>query len=83
MFKGDAKIDSEVTSASIVLDLAPVIDKLEGISDVSVGLNGYPSVYHTYEEYMEHIQASLAKMKEAGVDEVIAELQKQVDALYQ
>lgn len=83
MFKGDAKIDSEVTSASIVLDLAPVIDKLEGISDVSVGLNGYPSVYDTYEEYMEHIQASLAKMKEAGVDEVIAELQKQVDALYQ
>lgn len=48
------------------------------IHDVSVGINGYPGYHHTPEEYMEHMQASLAKMKEAGVDEVIAELQREM-----
>lgn len=71
-------------SVPVLLDLEPMADKIDTIHNLWIGFNGklggYPWQHRTKEEVLQMLEVTQKKLKEAGIDEVIDELQKQVDA---
>lgn len=69
-------------SVPVLLDLEPMADKIDTIHNLwkELQLGGYPWRHRTKEEVLQMLEVTQKKLKEAGIDEVIMELQKQVDA---
>ena len=78
------RLTSMKMSVPEILDVKTVKEKMDKLNSIwnecKANLEGYPINVGSKEEGMKLYTETNQKLKEAGIDEVIAELQKQVDA---